>query len=168
MFNLTDILLDDYQGVIVVAVVVGCILGLKADVVLPRGSSRQCEESFQFFGSIHGIFAMAKSRSIDPINDAFDPVIACLISTSPARFCPTLIRLLICGARELYIGEKDSSVACAGQIRRDKWVAAVLLTSVETYRSFIKRNSGSILTCISDVRRCLPLDQRYRAAQCPK
>lgn len=118
---------------------------------------------FQFFGSNHGIFAMAKSRSIDPINDAFDPVIACLISTSPARFCPTLIRLLICGARELYIGEKDSSVACARQIRRDKWMAAVLLTSVET-----KRNSGSILTCISDVRRCLPLDQRYKAAQCPK
>jgi hypothetical protein len=45
MFNLADILLDDYQGIVVVAVVVGWILGLKADVVLPRGSSRQCEES---------------------------------------------------------------------------------------------------------------------------
>jgi hypothetical protein len=83
-----------------VAVVVGCILGLKADVVLPGIIEAMRGVIFQFFGSIHGNFAMAKSRSIDPINDAFDLVIACLISTSPARFCSTLIRLLICGARE--------------------------------------------------------------------
>jgi len=85
MFNHIDILLDD-QGVVavvMVVVVVGCILGPKANIVLPRRSSRQREEViFQFFGSIHGNLAMIKLRSLDPTDDTCRLRVACLISTS--------------------------------------------------------------------------------------
>lgn len=150
------IFFNDNQGVGVL-IVIECILGLKADVVLPRRSSRQCEESYS---SSLGLFiGILLWRSLDPTDDI------CRLHDCLLHFhksCSILIHPVISG-----VGEKDSLVTCARWIRCPQ-AGSPWRKSTQAYRSFTKGNSGTPLTCTSNVRRCLPLDHRYKAAQCPR